>query len=89
MNKSELTKILSEIPEEQPIWYWITTKEAMLERLLWNHPEVKEDLTDEEYNKIIAMLEIDDAVVESIFRAEDYLLQKILQNRANKLEGKK
>lgn len=89
MKKSDLISALSGVAEEEPIWFWITTKEAMLERLLWNHTEVKQDLTDEEYAKMIQMLEIDDGVVQTIFEAEDYLLKKIVENRKNKTEGDK
>jgi hypothetical protein len=46
MKKSDLISALSGVAEEEPIWFWITTKEAMLERLRWNHAETKEDLTD-------------------------------------------
>lgn len=89
MKKSELLSAISGVGEDEPIWFWVTTKDAMLERLLWNHTEVKKDLTDEEYAKIIAMLEIDDGLVESIFNAEDYLLKKIVENRKTKEEGNK
>ena len=89
MKKSELLSAISGVAEDEPIWFWVTTKDAMLERLLWNHTEVKKDLTDEEYAKIIAMLEIDDGLVESIFQAEDYLLKKIVENRKTKEEGNK
>ncbi len=89
MKKSELLSAISGVAEDEPIWFWVTTKDAMLERLLWNHTEVKKDLTDEEYAKIIAMLEIDDGLVESIFNAEDYLLKKIVENRKTKEEGNK
>lgn len=89
MKKSDLISALSGVAEEEPIWFWVTTKEAMLERLRWNHAEAKEDLTDKEYAKMIAMLEIDDGVVQTIFEAEDYLLKKIVENRENKLEGNK
>jgi hypothetical protein len=89
MNKSDLLSVLSGVAEEEPIWFWITTKEEMLERLRWNHAEAKEDLTDKEYAKMIAMLEIDDGVVQTIFEAEDYLLNKIAENRKNKTEGEK
>jgi hypothetical protein len=33
MKKSDLISALSGVAEEEPIWFWITTKEAMLERL--------------------------------------------------------
>lgn len=89
MKKSELVSVISGVAEEEPIWFWITTKEAMSERLLWNYPEAKGELTEEEYGKVISMLEIDDGLVESIFIAEDYLLKKIVENRKNKTEGNK
>lgn len=89
MKKSELLSAISGVAEDEPIWFWITTRDVMTERLLWNHTDIKKDLTDEEYAKIIAMLEVDDGLVESIFQAEDYLLKKIVENRKIKEEGNK
>jgi hypothetical protein len=86
MNKWQLLEALSEVPDDEPIWFWVITKNNTNDKVLRTEGF---ELTDEEYGKFIAMLEIDDGIVQELCGAEDYLIEKIKENRKTKLEGKK
>ena len=86
MNKSDLLQLLSDVPDDEPIWFWVLTKANTNDKALRTEGF---ELTDQEYGKFIAMLEIDDGIVEELLEAEDYLLRKIKENRKTKLEGDK
>lgn len=88
MRVKDAKELLSSLSDDEPIWFWITTKEEMDERAESRHGE-NTALTKEEYERFIQLLEVDDGLVEECFRSEDYLLDKIIEKRNTQTEGNK
>ena len=88
MRVKDLKAVLTTLSDDEPIWFWITTKEEIDERVENRH-EGQAPLTKEEYESFIKLLEVDDALVDECFRSEDYVLERIIQRRKPTTEGNK
>jgi len=88
MQVKDLKEAIRNLSDDEPIWFWVTTKKDMDERIQWIHYG-QAPLTKEEYENLIQMLEVDDGLVKECFSSEDHLIERVVSKRNQTTEGNK
>ena len=71
-------EIIEKLPDDAPVWFWITTKSELDERMKNNNEPI---LTDKEYAHVISLLDVDDQMVDTCYQGEDWALNSVLEKR--------
>jgi succinate dehydrogenase flavin-adding protein (antitoxin of CptAB toxin-antitoxin module) len=83
MKAKYLKELTENLAYDEDVFFWVTTKEEINDRI-FNNFEGVEPITDDELQSFVRLMDIDDHLSNEIYEAERWVLEKILDNRKKK-----